>query len=132
MGPSIYLYLGNSLDIARCIRCRVSHLEGKPHSRDILLIGPDIPGYAELCFWLFVVNVGSRQRDWFSSLYFRTWIIGSSIAILYMPLVVLLTRSDPLKVPSRDSVIVETRILTSVHQSARHIRSLQAVWEVFP
>ncbi|KAI0253703.1 hypothetical protein BJV78DRAFT_1360034 [Lactifluus subvellereus] len=66
----------------------------------------------ELCFWLFVVNVGPAQRDWFSSLYFRTWIVGSSIAILYMPLVTILTRSDPLKVPCRDSIVVETRILT--------------------
>ncbi|KAH9976362.1 hypothetical protein BGW80DRAFT_1168046 [Lactifluus volemus] len=51
----------------------------------------------ELCFWLFVVNLGPTQKDWFGSLYFRTWIVGSSIAVLYMPLVTILTRSDPLK-----------------------------------
>ena len=38
------------------------------------------------------------QKDWFRSLYFKTWIVGSVVAILYMPLVTLCTRSDPLKV----------------------------------
>ncbi|KAI9441805.1 hypothetical protein H4582DRAFT_1413270 [Lactarius indigo] len=51
----------------------------------------------ELCFWLFVVNAGPTQKDWFRSLYFKTWIVGSVIAILYMPLVTILTRHDPLK-----------------------------------
>ncbi|KAI0264253.1 hypothetical protein BC834DRAFT_970969 [Gloeopeniophorella convolvens] len=51
----------------------------------------------ELCFWLFVVNAGSVQTDWFRSLYYKTWIVGSSIAVLYMPLVTIFTRSDPLK-----------------------------------
>jgi len=51
----------------------------------------------ELCFWLFLVNAGSAQQDWFRSLYFKTWVIGSMIAILYMPLVTIFTRSDPLK-----------------------------------
>ncbi|CAK5266604.1 unnamed protein product [Mycena citricolor] len=31
----------------------------------------------ELCFWLFLVNSGSVQQDWFKSWYFRTWIVGS-------------------------------------------------------
>ncbi|KAH9042939.1 hypothetical protein EDB83DRAFT_2640711 [Lactarius deliciosus] len=51
----------------------------------------------ELCFWLFVVNAGPMQKDWFRSLYFKTWIVGSVIAIFYMPLVTILTRHDPLK-----------------------------------
>ncbi|KAI0043116.1 hypothetical protein FA95DRAFT_1563648 [Auriscalpium vulgare] len=51
----------------------------------------------ELCFWLFVVNAGSAQRDWFRSLYFKTWLVGSVVAILYVPLVTIFTRSDPLK-----------------------------------
>jgi len=51
----------------------------------------------ELCFWLFLVNSGSSQQDWFSSPYFRTWSVGSIIAVVYMPLVTILTRSDPLK-----------------------------------
>jgi hypothetical protein len=51
----------------------------------------------ELCFWLFVLNAGPMQKDWFRSLYFKTWIIGSTIAILYMPMVTIITRSDPLK-----------------------------------
>ncbi|TFK92000.1 hypothetical protein K466DRAFT_573336 [Polyporus arcularius HHB13444] len=51
----------------------------------------------ELCFWLFLVNSGSVQQDWFRSLYFKTWIGGSVIAILYMPLVTIFNRADPLK-----------------------------------
>ncbi|KAH9994212.1 hypothetical protein BJV77DRAFT_1101345 [Russula vinacea] len=52
----------------------------------------------ELCFWLFVVKAGPTQRDWFSSLYFKMWMIGSGVAILYMPFVTIFTRADPLKV----------------------------------
>jgi len=51
----------------------------------------------ELCFWLFLVNAGSAQQDWFRSLYFKTWLVGSTVACLYMPLVTIFTRSDPLK-----------------------------------
>ncbi|KAI0752774.1 hypothetical protein C8Q80DRAFT_1148157 [Daedaleopsis nitida] len=54
----------------------------------------------ELCFWLFLVNSGSEQQDWFRSLYFRTWIVGSFIALTYMPLVTIFTRADPLKCES--------------------------------
>jgi len=51
----------------------------------------------ELCFWLFLVNAGSAQQDWFRSLYFKTWAFGSVLAGTYMPLVTIFTRSDPLK-----------------------------------
>ncbi|PBK72599.1 hypothetical protein ARMSODRAFT_952987 [Armillaria solidipes] len=52
----------------------------------------------ELCFWLFLLNARSgRQQDWFQSLYFKTWAIGSVIAVTYMPLVTILTRNDGLK-----------------------------------
>ncbi|KAJ7125428.1 hypothetical protein C8R44DRAFT_618808 [Mycena epipterygia] len=51
----------------------------------------------ELCFWLFLVNSGSVQQNWFRSWYFRTWIFGSVVAIVYMPLLTILTRSDPIK-----------------------------------
>lgn len=51
----------------------------------------------ELCFWLFLVNAGSAQQDWFKSLYFRTWLVGSTTAVLYMPLVTIFTRDDHLK-----------------------------------
>lgn len=51
----------------------------------------------ELCFWLFLVNSGSSQQNWFQSHYFKTWILGSVVAVIYMPLVTILTRSDPLK-----------------------------------
>ncbi|KAF8845911.1 hypothetical protein BDN67DRAFT_875516, partial [Paxillus ammoniavirescens] len=51
----------------------------------------------ELCFWLFLVNSQSAHSDWFCSPYFKTWAIGSFIAILYMPLVTIFTREDPYK-----------------------------------
>lgn len=38
------------------------------------------------------------QRDWFSSLYFKIWMFGSCIAVIYMPFVTIFTRADPLKV----------------------------------
>jgi hypothetical protein len=51
----------------------------------------------ELCFWLFLVNAGHAQQDWFHSAYFKTWTVGSVLALIYMPLVVIFTRSDPVK-----------------------------------
>ncbi|PFH52200.1 hypothetical protein AMATHDRAFT_74476 [Amanita thiersii Skay4041] len=49
----------------------------------------------ELCFWLFLLNAGSTQRDWFRTWYFRVWMVGSTVAVVYMPLVSILTRSKP-------------------------------------
>lgn len=51
----------------------------------------------ELCFWLFLMNAGSQHPDWFQTRYFKLWVGGSMIAVLYMPLVTILSRSDPLK-----------------------------------
>ncbi|KAK0206521.1 hypothetical protein DFS33DRAFT_1315178 [Desarmillaria ectypa] len=51
----------------------------------------------ELCFWLFLLNARSGQQDWFRSLYFKTWAIGSVTAVTYMPLVTILTRNDGLR-----------------------------------
>jgi len=51
----------------------------------------------ELCFWLFLVNAVKAGQDWFRSTYFRVWVIGSVVAVAYMPLVTIFTRSDPLK-----------------------------------
>ncbi|KAJ6589510.1 hypothetical protein B0H19DRAFT_1103992 [Mycena capillaripes] len=51
----------------------------------------------ELCFWFFLVKSASGPQDWFRSGYFRTWIVGACVAIIYMPLLTILTRSDPLK-----------------------------------
>ncbi|KAF8806628.1 hypothetical protein BYT27DRAFT_7224369 [Phlegmacium glaucopus] len=51
----------------------------------------------KLCFWLFLINASSVERSWFQSPYFKTWVVGSIVAILYMPLISILTRSDPLK-----------------------------------
>lgn len=51
----------------------------------------------ELCFWLFLVNAGRVGQDWFRSGYFKVWVTGSVISVIYMPLVTIFTRSDPLK-----------------------------------
>ncbi|KAG6895000.1 hypothetical protein C0992_003577 [Termitomyces sp. T32_za158] len=57
----------------------------------------DVISRAELCFWLFLVNSGTSQQNWFHSLYFKSWVLGSIVAVIYMPLVTVLTRSDPLR-----------------------------------
>lgn len=49
---------------------------------------------------MFVVKAGPMQKDWFNSVYFKMWKIGSCIAIIYMPFVTVFTRDDPLKVRS--------------------------------
>lgn len=51
----------------------------------------------ELCFWLFLIHSSSVKQDWFRSLYFKTWAIGSVGAIICMPLVTIFTREDPYK-----------------------------------
>jgi len=51
----------------------------------------------ELCFWLFLINATAIERNWFRSPYFKTWVIGSIVAMLYMPLITIFTRADPLK-----------------------------------
>jgi len=50
----------------------------------------------ELCFWYFLLNAGTTQRDWFRTWHFRLWVTGSVVALLVMPLVTIFTRSDPL------------------------------------
>lgn len=50
----------------------------------------------ELCFWLFLINATYIERNWFRSPYFKVWVGGSIVAVLYMPLVSVFTRSDPL------------------------------------
>jgi len=51
----------------------------------------------ELCFWLFLLNASSIERSWFRSPYFKTWVIGSIVAVIYMPLITIFTRLEPLK-----------------------------------
>ncbi|KAF8557902.1 hypothetical protein OG21DRAFT_1481907 [Imleria badia] len=51
----------------------------------------------ELCFWLFLVNAGSVHQDWFRSLYFKIWAVGSCLAVLAMLLITTFTRHDVLK-----------------------------------
>ncbi|KAF5365918.1 hypothetical protein D9758_006667 [Tetrapyrgos nigripes] len=49
----------------------------------------------ELCFWHFLVNASSE--DWFRSKYFKIWVGGSVVALIYMPLAVILTRHELLR-----------------------------------
>ncbi|KAJ7033447.1 hypothetical protein C8F04DRAFT_625119 [Mycena alexandri] len=48
----------------------------------------------ELTFWLFLLHQGPRKREWFHSWEFRTWYIGSIMAILGMPLTTLMKRHN--------------------------------------
>ncbi|KDR75588.1 hypothetical protein GALMADRAFT_248075 [Galerina marginata CBS 339.88] len=48
----------------------------------------------ELAFWLFLLHQGPGKRDWFDSLEFRGWYMGSIIAIIGMPLTTLVKRGD--------------------------------------
>ncbi|KAG8220515.1 hypothetical protein J3R82DRAFT_3218 [Butyriboletus roseoflavus] len=51
----------------------------------------------ELCFWLFLVNSSLVHQDWFRSLYFKIWAVGSCIAVVAIPLITILTREDVYK-----------------------------------
>jgi len=51
----------------------------------------------ELCFWLFLINATAIERNWFQSPYFKTWVIGSIVALIYMPMITIFTRANPLK-----------------------------------
>ena len=92
----------------------------------------------ELCFWLFLVNSGSVQQDWFRSLYFKTWIVGSVIAITYMPLVTIFTRSDPLKVRFASAAAAAAscadlvKLMLVPSRSVKRIRFWLAAWAVCP
>ncbi|KAL1745766.1 hypothetical protein HDZ31DRAFT_62855 [Schizophyllum fasciatum] len=51
----------------------------------------------ELCFWCYLVRSGANQRDWFKSGHFKCWVVGSVIALVYMPVTCALTRHDVLQ-----------------------------------
>lgn len=51
----------------------------------------------ELMFWLFLIHQGPERRDWFASIEFRSWAIGSCIAMAGLPVTAVLTRADPLR-----------------------------------
>lgn len=57
----------------------------------------------ELTFWLFLLHQGPSQRDWFSSLEFKTWAAGASLAVVGMPTLTVLLRHDPYKSEGRSS-----------------------------
>ena len=91
----------------------------------------------ELCFWLFLVNSVSVQQDWFRSLYFNTWIVGSVIAITYMPLVTIFTRSDPLKVRFASAAAAAScadlvKLMLVPSRSVKRIRFWLAAWAACP
>lgn len=88
------------------------------------MIHRDFPSHpVELCFWLFLLNSARSQQDWFRSLYFKTWVVGSVVAIMYMPLVAIFTRSDPLQVCSAiacvDLVVNGPTVERSIHFPGR-------------
>ncbi|KAG8708582.1 hypothetical protein FRC09_001146, partial [Ceratobasidium sp. 395] len=51
----------------------------------------------ELCFWLFLINVGAAQTSWFRSVHFKSWVAGSVTAVVGLPLLAVFMRDDPLK-----------------------------------
>ncbi|KDQ11986.1 hypothetical protein BOTBODRAFT_34840 [Botryobasidium botryosum FD-172 SS1] len=51
----------------------------------------------ELCFWLFLINASPAHKNWFRSMHFKCWLVGSLAAIVGLPLVTALTQSDPLR-----------------------------------
>lgn len=51
----------------------------------------------ELCFWLFLINVGAAQTSWFRSIHFKCWVVGSLAAITGLPILAVFTRENPLK-----------------------------------
>ncbi|CAE6383914.1 unnamed protein product [Rhizoctonia solani] len=51
----------------------------------------------ELCFWLFLINVGAAQTSWFRSVHFKCWVVGSFLAITGLPIIAVFTRENPLK-----------------------------------
>ncbi|QRW12979.1 transmembrane protein [Ceratobasidium sp. AG-Ba] len=51
----------------------------------------------ELCFWLFLINVGAAQTSWFRSIHFKCWVVGSLAAVVGLPVLAVFTRDNPLK-----------------------------------
>ncbi|KIY66962.1 hypothetical protein CYLTODRAFT_422976 [Cylindrobasidium torrendii FP15055 ss-10] len=49
----------------------------------------------ELCFWLFLVTSQTNpQQNWFKTVYFKIWVVGSGAALIFMPLVAIFTREN--------------------------------------
>ncbi|EPT00440.1 hypothetical protein FOMPIDRAFT_1023814 [Fomitopsis schrenkii] len=87
----------------------------------------------ELCFWMFLVNAGSVQQDWFRSLYFKVWAVGSIMAIAYMPVLTIVTRSDPIKniavtflAGSISDLILNLNFLSVLFKFPRFLRDLKS------
>ena len=80
-------------------------------------VDADIRSSAELCFWLFLLNSSRSEANWFRSIYFKIWAGGSALAIIYMPLVTIFTRSNPLKV-STANVLRADAFLTLAQSEA--------------
>jgi len=87
----------------------------------------------ELCFWLFLVNAGSVQQDWFRSFYFKVWSVGSIMAVVYMPVTTIVTRSDPIKTVaatflagSISDLILNLNNLTVLYKFPTFLRELKS------
>ena len=63
-----------------------------------LMIHPPDVSAKELCFWLFLMNATSSSQDWFKSIYFLIWSCGSVAALVTLPTVTAVFRSDPFRV----------------------------------
>ncbi|KAH7091878.1 hypothetical protein BKA62DRAFT_723704 [Auriculariales sp. MPI-PUGE-AT-0066] len=50
----------------------------------------------ELNFWLFLINQGPRQKPWFKSYEFQTWVVGSLLAVAAMPVVAIISMRNSL------------------------------------
>ncbi|KZT69663.1 hypothetical protein DAEQUDRAFT_247780 [Daedalea quercina L-15889] len=87
----------------------------------------------ELCFWLFLVHSGSVQQDWFRSIYFRVWSVGSIAAIVYMPVITIVTRSNPITniaatfvAGSTSDLLLNLNTLTVLFKFPRFLRELKS------
>ncbi|KAH9834170.1 uncharacterized protein C8Q71DRAFT_164143 [Rhodofomes roseus] len=87
----------------------------------------------ELCFWLFLVHAGSVQQDWFRSFYFKIWSVGSIMAIVYMPVTTIVTRSNPIKnvaatflAGSLSDLLLNVNNLTVLYKFPSFLRELKS------
>ena len=109
----------DSVLITRCSRS-ITHLEGPLDFTDHFdLLPTHYLHPVELCFWLFLVTAGPSQIYWFKSIYFRICLGGSISALVYVPVVTILSRNDPLQVRERSSTpqVRGFSLTTNLHSS---------------
>lgn len=81
----------------------------------------------------YVSSKGPSQRDWFSSMEFRSWVLGSVIAIAGMPTLTILMRSDPHKSEAwtffaggTGSLLITLWFLVVLYKFPRFLRRVRA------